>query len=198
MIKNNYRFRKTIILFNIILSLLTFTYGLFALFTNKPFVIILCSFINTLAWWSVFFIERIFKRKFKIIWFLCVDYYIILSMTLGTVFRMYDYIAFWDTICHMHLGYFVGLFTYATLKGNSYILKVWQKVIIVFAVICMVGVVWEIMEFTVDSLLNYNSQHNDTTGVKDTMWDFISNSIGGIIVIIQQTIVDKIKKKKLV
>lgn len=49
---------------------------------------------------------------------------------------------------------------------------------------CMSGVIWEIFEFTVDNLLNLDTQMVAMTGVYDTMEDLITDLLGGILVAI--------------
>ena len=51
--------------------------------------------------------------------------------------------------------------------------------IISFVALC--GVLWEIYEFTADTIFNLDMQGVSFTGVTDTMEDFIADLVGGII-----------------
>ncbi|MCS4454523.1 hypothetical protein JTT01_18165 [Clostridium botulinum] len=85
-----------------------------------------------------------------------------------------------------HLWYNNRIFRYYYIKKHSPNKSIdnYDKIfififILSFAALC--GVVWEIYEFTIDTLFNLDMQGVEYTGVTDTMVDLIADLIGSII-----------------
>ncbi len=64
-----------------------------------------------------------------------------------------------------------------------------------FAALC--GVIWEIYEFTIDTLFNLDMQGVECCGVTDTMVDLIADLIGSIISYFFIVLLTKNNKKSL-
>lgn len=132
---------------------------------------------------------------------MCIIYFLFLfcSIYLGDVQDFYYIIPHWDTILHCFSGVMLGALGFSLVK----ILNDSERVNIVmsagficlfafcFALAC--GAVWEIYEFTADSVFGLNMQSHrleDGTqligleAVSDTMYDLIIDSIGALITVV--------------
>ena len=129
---------------------------------------------------------------------LCVVCYIfiICSTILGEMFSLYYRISFWDDLLHFTSGIMIGMFgailmvTFLRkMKSNKLITPIVIAVSAVCFALC-VGMIWEIYEFSVDSLLGLNMQKfmlQDGTqligqsALADTMKDLIIDSVGALV-----------------
>lgn len=111
--------------------------------------------------------------------------FVFLSLFLGSLQDWYEKFFFWDVILHLKSGFLLAvigfLVIYTLNKGVSEQIHMSPGFIALFSV-CFslaLSVVWEIYEYTVDSLFGFNMQR---TGLPDTMKDLIFNTIGSITV----------------
>ncbi|MCB9810702.1 MAG: hypothetical protein H6779_02640 [Candidatus Nomurabacteria bacterium] len=111
--------------------------------------------------------------------------FIFLSLFLGSLNDFYEKFYWWDTVLHFQSGILLGVvgfvMVYILNARRSDKLTMSPGFISVFAV-CFslaLSVVWEIYEYAGDTLFGYTMQEN---GLPDTMWDFIFNGAGAIIV----------------
>lgn len=132
---------------------------------------------------------------------MCIIYFVFLycAIYLGDVRNFYYIIPHWDTILHGFSGVMLGAFGFSLVK----ILNDSDKIHVVLspAFICLFafcfalagGAVWEIYEFTADSLLGLNMQTHrleDGTSLvgilalQDTMYDLILDSVGALITVV--------------
>jgi len=116
---------------------------------------------------------------------LSIIFFIFISLYLGTLNNFYRY-EWWDTMLHVVSGIIIGFFAIIILKKhnphnsmNSYNPIFVFIFVLSFAALC--GVIWEIYEFTIDTLFNLDMQGVECCGVTDTMVDLISDLIGSII-----------------
>lgn len=117
--------------------------------------------------------------------YLSIIIFIFISLYLGTLNNFYRY-TWWDTMLHTISGIIIGFFAIIILRKHSPNKSIdnYNKIfififILSFAALC--GVVWEIYEFTIDTLFNLDMQGVEYTGVTDTMVDLIADLIGSII-----------------
>ncbi|NFA61053.1 hypothetical protein ACFLKB_16290 [Clostridium sp. FAM 1755] len=117
--------------------------------------------------------------------YLSIIIFIFIALYLGTLNNFYRY-EWWDTMLHTISGIIIGFFAIIILKKHSYnnSMDNYNKIFIFifvlsFASLC--GVMWEIYEFTIDSLFSLDMQGVEYTGVTDTMVDLIADLIGSII-----------------
>ncbi|HCX73050.1 MAG TPA: hypothetical protein DHM37_04960 [Candidatus Cloacimonas sp.] len=139
--------------------------------------------------------------------------FIFASMYLGEIHSFFYRIRWWDVIMHstsgMLLGYIGFLIIYALNKGKNIKVKLSPVFIAIFSFsfAVSIGVIWEIFEFGVDSILNMNMQkarnlqevynYFDTRlGVIDTMRDLIVNAISACFISIIGFFYSKKKLKK--
>ena len=55
------------------------------------------------------------------------------------------------------------------------------KILFCLGIVALIAITWEVFEFSIDSFAHTNLQHNQDTGVIDTMQDMIVATLGGII-----------------
>ncbi|MFH1317169.1 MAG: hypothetical protein ABII01_06620 [Candidatus Woesearchaeota archaeon] len=135
------------------------------------------------------FLPSLFEKRFRI------DYpsefeililiFIIFSMYLGEVHKFYYVFWWWDLMLHALSGIIIGIIGFSLV----YILNEQRKIkldlspmfvaIFSFSFAIAIGVVWEIFEFSMDSLFGFNMQKS---GLVDTMWDLIVDMFGALIV----------------
>ena len=121
--------------------------------------------------------------------------FIILAYDLGSINRLYSKIYWFDTFNHFISGIISGIVAIWTLKN----LKKYQSkdkifnIIYIIAFTMMIASFWELIEFSIDNILNLDVQKVKTTGVNDTMKDIFCALLGGITFIISTKFI-KIKE----
>lgn len=107
--------------------------------------------------------------------------FILLADFIGCVCNLYNTVSWYDIFVHFLSGMFT--FVLATIiyrlltNDKNKILKI----LFCLGVIAVIAIAWEVFEFSIDSLAHTNLQHNQDTGVIDTMQDMIVALLGGII-----------------
>ncbi|MFP4403657.1 MAG: hypothetical protein ACLFPJ_04870 [Candidatus Woesearchaeota archaeon] len=151
----------------------------------------LLLFVSTLA--LIFtLIPKIIEKNFKI--YLPIEFQFIMSLFiyasifLGETKDYYFRYWWWDLMLHTFSGFVLGfigfLFLYTLVYENK--LKA-KPIIIVFFSFCFalaMGGLWEIFEFSMDTLFGFNMQKSmfaDPSGLTDTMFDLIVDAIGALV-----------------
>jgi hypothetical protein len=117
--------------------------------------------------------------------------FIFASFYLGEIQGFYHRFWWWDIALHASAGLLMGIvgFLLVYLLNESKRIELHMTpgfismVAFLFAV--SIGSLWEIFEFFMDQLFGLNMQKpmmGDTSGLTDTMWDMIVNSIGAFII----------------
>lgn len=105
------------------------------------------------------------------------------SMFLGELRDFYERLWWWDVMLHTMSGVILGFTGFALVYALNSEEKVKVDLSPVFVVIfaftfaLATGAVWEIFEFSMDSLFGLNMQKS---GLTDTMWDLIVDSLGAL------------------
>jgi mannose/fructose/N-acetylgalactosamine-specific phosphotransferase system component IIC len=150
---------------------------------------------------AVMFLPTLLERQWSIgiPSYMCILYYIFLycAIYLGEVRSFYYLIPHWDTILHTFSGGMLGAlgFTIVHILNESSRTKValspFFVALFAFSFALTIGAVWEIYEFTGDSLFGLNMQKfrmADGTvlighsALRDTMKDLISDALSALIV----------------
>lgn len=106
-----------------------------------------------------------------------------LHFVLGEVNEFYHIFPWWDIFLHYASSILLGvlgftivytLFFTQQIKANPFFIALFT---ITFAL--SIGAVWEIFEFSMDSLFGFNMQKS---GLIDTMWDLIIDAIGAFFI----------------
>lgn len=114
--------------------------------------------------------------------------FIFLSLYLGSARDFYYHYWWWDVVLHACSGFLLGIIGFLTLfllnKTDRLPPGVRPAFLCFFGVTFAVflGVLWEIFEFTVDSLFPWINMQSRETGVIDTMLDLIVDLLGAIVV----------------
>lgn len=103
------------------------------------------------------------------------------SMYLGSIRGYYLKYWWWDIMVHTSSGFLLGLigfllvYTLNKHKGDTVSLSPFFVALFSFSFAITIGSIWEIYEFTMDSVFGFNMQKS---GLVDTMWDMIVDMIG--------------------
>jgi len=113
------------------------------------------------------------------------------ALFLGEAQQYYVRFWWWDIVLHTASGFLLGIFGFLLvylLNENRHVdLSMRPRFVALFAFLFAVsmGVVWEIFEFTMDRLFGLNMQKpmlGDPSGLTDTMWDLIVDTLGAITI----------------
>ena len=153
------------------------------------------------------------KWSFEIPNYMCILYFLFLycAIYLGEVRNFYYVVPHWDTILHAFSGAMLGAFgfTLVSILNDSTRVKVTLSPLFVclfaFCFAVAVGALWEIYEFTGDSLFGLNMQKFRTAegtlligheALSDTMKDIIIDSVGALLVVVIGYLTMLKRKKK--
>ncbi len=154
--------------------------------------------IATQSWLSAFLafgafcvtlLPAFIRRNYKVYLPLEFDFILILfifaSLFLGEMRSYYERFWWWDLALHTSAGMIMGIIGFALvfiLNRHERIAVALAPFFVALFSFCFaeaIGVLWEIFEFSADSLLGTNMQKS---GLQDTMGDLIVNTIGAGIV----------------
>ncbi len=180
----------------------------FADFKHRLFYSFLCLVMMS----AVYIAELILRVRFSLSLEIALSVFAFAALAMGTVFAVYKLIPAWDKVLHTLSGVLfsaAGLgVALAFLKNQpTGTRKVLAVIFIGFLVSLAVGYIWEIYEYTVDSLFpSYDCQRwkdaiiesfpdgtylvNDRRGsaIVDTMGDMIVNLIGTVAFLVPMTV----------
>jgi len=129
------------------------------------------------------------KKKYKInipLHFeLAIILFVYASLFLGEITKFYELFWWWDILLHAisaiafgYVGFIIIFILNDTKKLN--ITPFWIA-IFAFCFAISIGTIWEIFEFSIDQIFNTNMQKS---GLIDTMWDLIADTLGALISIL--------------
>ncbi len=113
------------------------------------------------------------------------------ALFLGEVRSYYDRFWWWDIALHGTSGLLTGilgfLLVYVLNESKRIALSMTPRFVAFFAFLfaVAVGALWEIFEFSIDSIFGARMQKpmlGDPSGLTDTMWDMIINMIGAMLI----------------
>lgn len=125
--------------------------------------------------------------------------FILLAQVLGSMMKFYDTIYFYDKLVHFMSGIlssFVGVYLLVSMKKYDKKTFVFNAIFILFTSLS-VAALWEVFEFSCDTILGNDAQRVLTSGVGDTMLDIIMALLASILVIITY-LYEEINNKRLV
>lgn len=107
------------------------------------------------------------------------------ALFLGEVHAYYVRFWWWDAVLHTLSGFLLGvlgfLLVYVLNEQEKLDLHMNTGFVALFAFMFAIGMgtLWEIFEFTMDSLFGMNMQKS---GLRDTMWDLIVDAAGALVI----------------
>ena len=140
-------------------------------------------------------IPVLFKKRFRVFippeFELLAIAFIFASLFLGEVHDYYNRFWWWDIALHTISGLLLGIMGFLLVhilnETEDIKLRMTPGFVAFFAFIFAVGVgaLWEIFEFAMDSLFGTVMQKpmlDDPSGLTDTMWDMIVNTLGAMLI----------------
>ena len=116
--------------------------------------------------------------------------FIFATLFLGEVQGFYHKLWWWDLALHGFSGVLLGLlgfmFVYLVNENETVDVRMKPSFVALFAFFFAVGMgtIWEIFEFSMDELFGFDMQKamfGDPSGLTDTMWDLIVDTIGSAL-----------------
>lgn len=117
--------------------------------------------------------------------------FVFAALFLGEVRGYYTRFWWWDIALHTSSGLLLGMigFLLVHLLNEIEDIELHMKpgFVAFFAFLFAVGIgtLWEIFEFSMDSLFGFDMQKTmwgDTSGLTDTMWDLIVDALGALVI----------------
>ena len=122
---------------------------------------------------------------------LATQVFVFAALFLGEVQSYYERFWWWDIVLHTASGLLLGIFGFLLVYvlNESRRIDIWMRprFVALFAFLFAVtsGAVWEIFEFTMDRTFATQMQKpmlGDPSGLTDTMWDLIVDTLGALLV----------------
>lgn len=119
--------------------------------------------------------------------------FVFASLFLGEVRNYYIQYWWWDIALHTTSGLLLGIIGFLLVhilnQMDDISLRMKPGFVAFFAFLFAVGTgaLWEIFEFAMDSFFGTNMQKpmlNDPSGLTDTMWDLIVDTLGALVIAI--------------
>jgi uncharacterized membrane protein YjdF len=182
--------------------LLFYSLFLYATDTSLPFageewfLVVNAAQLLLFPYFPILF-EKVFNARVPRILFFLNILFIVCTAGIGELAGVYAQNQWWDKVMHIFSGAILTIigFSLIDLMNPSETARKLNPIfatLFAFSFAMMVGVIWEVFEYWMDSMLGTNMQRhiNSLTGIPfignralwDTMWDFITNIIGAVIV----------------
>lgn len=143
----------------------------------------------------VTFTPLIIEKKFQVFipseFVLLSIVFVFASLFLGEVRGYYERYWWWDIALHTSSGFLLGiigfLLVFVMNEMDSINLQLNPRFVAFFAFLFALGIgtLWEIYEYAMDVLFGLNMQKpmfQDTSGLTDTMWDLIVDTLGALVI----------------
>jgi hypothetical protein len=117
--------------------------------------------------------------------------FVFATLFLGEVRGYYERFWWWDLALHTTAGLLLGIFGFLIVhmlnRSEAVDLHMRPAFLAMFAFFFAVGIgaLWEVFEFAMDEIFGFNMQKpmlGDPSGLTDTMWDLIVDTIGAGVV----------------
>lgn len=195
-----------------ILAIILIATNFLRIFTDFKFFFFLqrppaLALFNSVALFLFSYVKPIFK-KFKMeisdLLYLLASISVLLTLGLGMIFAFYQTVPFYDSFAHFLNGgllVLIGILTLSLLVKQETLKQLSPLFIVLFAFMfaSTLGIIWELVEYSIDGIFNSNMQRfaeiNIIDGVvhmgenlagrealKDTMIDIILNTFGSLII----------------
>ncbi len=175
--------RYHLLLISRLLPIGIITLALFSLFTSNlwAFSVALPSFVLSLI---PYFYEHFLKKKVPVtfqFWISLSLFFYVFGETIGLQRRL----SWWNELTHFIAGMVVGILIlififYLDQISERLYLPNWSRGLLVMTFILSIGVVWELFEFSIDSIFGTRLQG----GLEDTIYDMMANTIGAFFALV--------------
>ncbi len=117
--------------------------------------------------------------------------FVFAALFLGEVRGYYTRFWWWDIALHTSSGFLLGivgfLLVYVLNETENIDLHMTPIFVAFFAFLFAIGIgaLWEIFEYGMDTFFGMNMQkemRGDPSGLTDTMWDLIVNTVGALVI----------------
>ncbi len=117
--------------------------------------------------------------------------FVFAALFLGEIRSYYERFWWWDVVLHMSSGLLLGilgfLLVYVLNESRNIDLHMRPRFVALFAFLfaVAVGALWEIFEFAMDGVFGLQMQKpmlGDDSGLTDTMWDLIVDTVGAFAI----------------
>jgi len=155
---------------------------IFALFEKAWLTVFVALTALVTTVWLPVWLEKNLRIVVPLEFLFLLNVFIYGSLFLGEIQSFYTRFWWWDLVLHMGSGIalgFVGFLVFFTLHRSNR-LNIQPSLIALFS-FCFalsLGTLWEVFEFTADTLVGSNMQKS---GLVDTMWDLIVDTLGATI-----------------
>ena len=138
-----------------------------------------------------FFLAKLFRVFIPPEFVLVAIAFVFASLFLGEVHGYYTRYWWWDIALHSGSGFLLGIvgFLLVHVLNETEEIGMHMKpgfvAFFAFLFAVGIGVLWEIFEFAIDQLFGMNMQKpmlNDPSGLTDTMWDLIVDTLGALVI----------------
>jgi uncharacterized membrane protein YjdF len=141
------------------------------------------------------FIPLFLEKKFRVFippeFVLLSITFVFASLFLGEIHGYYDHYWWWDIALHTGSGFLLGIIGFLLVhvlnetEDTGVHIKPGFVAFFAFLFAIGMGALWEIFEFGMDSFFGMNMQKemlNDPSGLTDTMWDLIVDTLGALVI----------------
>lgn len=128
------------------------------------------------------YVQRVIDVRIPPGFLVAIAAFLMATLYLGEVKDYYESIWWWDIMLHVGSAIGFGLtgviLMLILVRGNRLTAAPITVSFFAFCFAVMIGVLWEILEFTMDQTLGTNTQKS---GLDDTMWDLIVDCLGALV-----------------
>ncbi len=138
-----------------------------------------------------FFLGKLFHVYIPPVFLLLSIAFVFASLFLGEMRGYYTRFWWWDIALHSSSGFLLGIvgFLLVHVLNETEDIELHMKpgFVAFFAFLFAVGIgaLWEVLEFSMDSFFSMNMQKEmlgDPSGLTDTMWDLIVDTLGALAI----------------
>ncbi|NPE29481.1 hypothetical protein HNV12_16285 [Methanococcoides sp. SA1] len=128
-------------------------------------------------------IEKKYRFEFPNEFEVLIMLYIYASLMLGEYQEFFEIFWWWDVFLHTFLGVIIAslgfILVYVLNSEHKVNLSPFFIALFSFSIAVASGAIWEIFEYSMDMLFGINMQ---TSGLVDTMWDLIVETLSALLV----------------
>ncbi len=145
-------------------------------------IVVLVSLLTLILTYLPFWIKSKYKINIPLDFEFAIILFVYFSLFLGEIKEFYELFWWWDIMLHTSSAIALGCIGFIVMfvlnKTNKVRTKPIWIAVFAFCFALSIGAIWEICEFGMDQIFNINMQKS---GLTDTMWDLIIDSIGALI-----------------